>query len=287
MLAATLQFSVSSGGMNSFLPFEIHAGLFANTNHFATLLFVSIPLLIYVGIFMDRLLVSGVALAFTLLMLLAAGSRSGVLIGVAITVLSIAFLSWRSRVGGLTVAALFILVGAFSFGILSKIDLEQVDPAFGRMEFARTTIEGIRENWLWGVGYGNFDRAYQMYESSEMIFRAYVNHAHNDYLEVVFEGGIAGAALLLFYLSAFLLRYRKVASEPLQRAVFLSILFILLHSLVDYPLRTEALAVTFAFLNGIYFYQLPIERRLRRSEAMVVEHNGKSLLVPIGSSERS
>ena len=282
LLAATLQFSLSSrAALDSFLPFQIQAGLFANTNHFSTLLFVSIPLLIYVGIFMDRLLVCGLALAFTLLLLLAAGSRSGVLIGVAITVLSIAFLSWRSRVGGLAVATLFVLVGAFGFGAISKIDLEKVDPAFGRLEFARTTIEGIGENWLWGVGYGNFDKAYQMYESPEMIFRAYVNHAHNDYLEVIFEGGLAGVVLILFYLSAFLLRYRKAASEPLQRAAFLSILFVLLHSLVDYPLRTGALAVTFAFLNGIYFYQAPIERRLRRSQAMVVEHNGKSLLVPI------
>ena len=228
ILAAAVQFSLSGTvTLDSFLPFQITAGLFANANHFSTLLFVSIPLLIYFGIFMDRLLIATLALIFTLLVLLAAGSRAGVLIGLAITVLSIAFLSWRSRLGGLSVTALFVLVAVYGLGALSKINIERLDPAFGRMEFARTTIEGIRENWLWGVGYGNFDKAYQIYEKGEMIFRSYVNHAHNEYLEVVFEGGIAGAVLIATYLMLFLLRFQKVSSEPLHRAVFLSILFLL------------------------------------------------------------
>ncbi|WP_245469463.1 O-antigen ligase family protein, partial [Mesorhizobium sp. M7A.F.Ca.CA.002.03.2.1] len=125
-----------------------------------------------------------------------------------------------------------------------------VDPAFGRAEFARTTIAGIEENWATGVGFGSFPKVYQIYEKGEMIFKPYVNHAHNDYLELALEGGapvvflVAAYAILLF---AFSVTARR---DPLQKMAFLSVSFLLVHSLVDYPLRTAALAMTFAYMNG-------------------------------------
>jgi len=42
-------------------------------------------------------------------------------------------------------------------------------------------------------------------------------------------------------------------TSPLRRAALLALLFLLVHSLVDYPLRTMALVTVFAMLNGIYF----------------------------------
>ena len=220
-------------------------------------------------------------LATLLLLLLAAGSRAGVLIGLAITVLSIVFLSARSRVSGLSILAVFIGLSAYTIGAWTKIDADAIDPAFGRGEFARTTIEGIKENWATGVGFGNFQKAYQIYEKEEMIFKQYVNHAHNEYLEIAFEGGALAVLLMTFYFVMLFMALTKVRRDPLQKAAFLSVSFLLIHSLVDYPLRTEALAMTFAFMNAIIFHKGFAARQ--KSELIEIDHNGEKLLVPIGT----
>ena len=197
LLVGTLQYSLSKDAVvEDFLPFAISAGLFANVNHFSTLLFVSIPLIVYFGLFKGHPAIGGSGLIAILLLLLAAGSRAGVLIGLAITLISLFVLSARSRFTLAAVISVFIVLSIYTVGAWSKIDTDNLDPEFGRREFARTTLEGIRENWVLGIGFGNFVKGYQIYENPEMIQRKYVNHAHNEYLELVFEGGFAAALLI-------------------------------------------------------------------------------------------
>ncbi|MER8796274.1 O-antigen ligase family protein [Mesorhizobium sp. M0984] len=284
-LAGAIQYSLSDNvAIAGLLPFTINAGLFANRNHFAALLFVSIPFVVYYGLFRGHLLSCSLGLITLLLLLLAAGSRAGILIGLAITVLSIVFLSARSRVSGLSILAIFIALSVYTIGAWTKIDVEALDPAFGRGEFARTTMEGIKDNWATGVGFGNFQKAYQIYERESMIFQQYVNHAHNEYLEIAFEGGVPAILLMAGYFALLLAALARVRRDPLQKAAFLAVSFLLIHSLVDYPLRTEALATTFAYMNAIIFHQGFAERFSRKSEMIEIDHNGDKLLVPIGTS---
>ncbi|TIX44373.1 MAG: O-antigen ligase family protein, partial [Mesorhizobium sp.] len=231
-----------------------------------------------------HLLSGSLGLATLLLLLLAVGSRAGVLIGLAITVLSIVFLSARSRVSGLSILAIFIGLSVYTIGAWTRIDAEVVDPAFGRGEFARTTIEGIKENLATGVGFGNFQKAYQIYEKEGMIFKQYVNHAHNDYLEIAFEGGVIAILLMMFYFILLLAGLVRIRRDPLQKAAFLSVSFLLIHSLVDYPLRTEALAMTFAYMNAIIFHKGFADRLAQKNELIEIHHNGDKLFVPIGTS---
>ncbi|RUV62421.1 O-antigen ligase family protein [Mesorhizobium sp. M5C.F.Ca.IN.020.29.1.1] len=284
-LAGAIQYSLSDDiAVEGLLPFTINAGLFANENHFAALLFVSIPFVAYYGLFRGHLLSGSLGLATLLLLLLAVGSRAGVLIGLAITVLSIVFLSARSRVSGLSILAVFIGLSVYTVGAWTRIDAEVVDPAFGRGEFARTTIEGIKENLATGVGFGNFQKAYQIYEKEGMIFKQYVNHAHNDYLEIAFEGGVIAILLMMFYFILLLAALVRIRRDPLQKAAFLSVSFLLIHSLVDYPLRTEALAMTFAYMNAIIFHKGFADRLAQKNELIEIHHNGDKLFVPIGTS---
>ncbi|AZN98693.1 O-antigen ligase family protein [Mesorhizobium sp. M9A.F.Ca.ET.002.03.1.2] len=284
-LAGAIQYSLSDDiAIEGLLPFTINAGLFANQNHFAALLFVSIPFVVYYGLFRGYLLSGSLGLVALLLLLLAAGSRAGVLIGLAITVLSVVFLSARSRASGLSILAIFIGLSVYTIGAWTKIDAEAVDPDFGRGEFARTTIEGIKENLATGVGFGNFQRAYQIYEKEEMIFAQYVNHAHNDYLELAFEGGIIAVFLMVLYFILLFTALARVRRDPLQKAAFLSVSFLLIHSLVDYPLRTEALAMTFAYMNAIIFHKGFAARLAQKNELIEVDHNGGKLFVPIETS---
>ncbi|TGP14668.1 O-antigen ligase family protein [Mesorhizobium sp. M2D.F.Ca.ET.233.01.1.1] len=283
-LAGAIQYSLSDNiSIEGLLPFTINAGLFANRNHFAALLFVSIPFVIYYGLFRGHLLSSAIGLVALLLLLLAAGSRAGVLIGLAITVISICFLSARSRTSGFGVFALFIGLSVYTIGAWTTINAKQIDPTFGRAEFARTTFDAIKENWVTGVGFGNFQKAYQMYEKEEMIFSAYVNHAHNEYLEIAFEGGVVAAVLMALYLFLLLFALAGIRRDSFQKAAFLSTAFLLVHSLVDYPLRTAALAMTFAYMNAIIFHRGNVER-MQKPELLEVDHNGDKLFVPVGSS---
>ncbi|MER8509612.1 O-antigen ligase family protein [Mesorhizobium sp. M0894] len=284
-LAGAIQYSLSDDiAIEGLLPFTINAGLFANRNHFAALLFVSIPFVVYHGLVRGRLLSGLLGLVTLLLLLLAAGSRAGVLIGLAITVLSVIFLSARSRASGFSVLLIFVGLSIYTIGAWTKIDVEAIDPAFGRGEFARTTIEGIKNNWATGVGFGNFQKAYQIYEKGGMIFRQYVNHAHNEYLEIAFEGGIPAIVLMAGYFVLLLAALARVRRDPLQKAALLSVSFLLIHSLVDYPLRTGALAMTFAYMNAIIFHKGFAERLTRKSEMIEIDHNGDKLFVPIGTS---
>ncbi|MER9019323.1 O-antigen ligase family protein [Mesorhizobium sp. M0898] len=283
-LAGAIQYSLSTDvAIVGLFPFTINAGLFANQNHFSALLFVSIPFVAYYGLFRGHLLSGSLGLISLLLLLLAAGSRAGVLIGLAITIISVAFLSARSRASGFTTLVIFVVLSVYTIGAWTKIDAEVVDPAFGRAEFARTTVEGIKDNWPIGVGFGNFQKAYQIYEKESMIFSQYVNHAHNEYLELAFEGGIPAIVLMISYFVLLFSALARVRRDPFQKAAFLSVSFLLIHSLVDYPLRTEALAMTFAYMNAIIFHKGFAERLGRKSEVIEVDHNGDKLFVPIGT----
>lgn len=269
LAAAILQLSGSSGGSGEgLLGYEVAAGVFANVNHFSTLLFSSIPLIIYLGVFLNRRVFAAIALVLILLALLAAGSRAGILIGIAISGISIASLAWRERKGGILALVLMVVIAIFSYGAITRIEQRSLsDPEFGRPYFALTTLEGIRENWLLGVGYGAFVTVFPHYEHQDSIQSEYVNHAHNDFLEVAFEGGVMGMMILVLYLLVLLRRAFEVISRPLQRLVTLSILMVLIHSVVDYPLRTMAVAMVFAFFNALLFSDASPERVARRRSA--------------------
>lgn len=255
LLAGIIQYSLASSiAVESFLPYTITGGLFANVNHFAALLFVSIPFIVYYAVSRGSWPSGVLGLGLVLLLLLAAGSRAGVLIGFATTVLSLVFLLARTRLSAVAILLMFLLVSVFSAGAWTHLGDGLSEPALGRAEIAATTMTGISGNWRIGVGFGSFQNAYQIYERQEMIFRDYVNHAHNDYLEIVFEGGILAAGVLALYIALLVGRMLEIRLGAFQKAAALAICFLLVHSLVDYPLRTFALALSFAYFNAILFH---------------------------------
>ena len=78
----------------------------------------------------------------------------------------------------------------------------------------------------------------------------YVNHAHDDYVELWLEGGLPAAALIAAALGLIAWQLRKNLRGARKRQAQrcntgacglgppLSLLLIALHSIVDYPLRT-------------------------------------------------
>ena len=246
-------------------------------NHYSSLIFTSIPIAFVYFIETNRLIILFLYIVAALLILLAAGSTAGVMIGAAITALSIVILFQRNRAGVLAVLAGTIVAGIYSVGLWARLQVEEVNLGFGRLEFARTTLDGIRDNLPFGIGYGNFTIGYPSYERSEMIFSTFVNHAHNEYLELLFEGGVMAAVLLLVFLILIFWRVLETIRLPLHKAATLAILFVMVHSVVDYPLRAFGIAfpftlfIAFLFHHGPEMADLPSENREPSQNELAVD----------------
>ena len=107
----------------------------------------------------------------------------------------------------------------------------------------------------WGSGLGTFDPVFRMHEPDALLDPTYVNHVHNDWLELALTGGapallIAGVAMVGLTLR---LRRAWMASTDrsgavLARASLLSIALLAAGSITDYPLRVPSLSCLFVLL---------------------------------------
>jgi O-antigen ligase len=96
-----------------------------------------------------------------------------------------------------------------------------------------------------------------------------MNHAHNDWLELLLETGIAGVLLAAAFLGWWGLRVRAVwraeERDPFAQAAVIASAAMLLHSIVDYPLRTAALSAVFAACLGLMAGARPHVKRSRKA----------------------
>ena len=261
-VVAVLQFASAGAAIRiAGFPYTIRGGFFANPNHFSALLYVSIPFFL-LGFRNTRLtfISYGIVLAIVWFELVVA-STAGVLLSLACVLVSITWLSERRilRWGALGVACLFAVAALWIVPMVLDAELAS---DLNRKVFALNTLRAIGDYWSLGSGFGTFTLIYPSYEVKTGIFDEFVNHAHNDYLELILEGGIMFVAVFVLYAIALLLKliFGRIGNQ--QKVALLGIVFLLLHSLVDFPLRTMAMAVTFSFLNGLYF--APIRRPLAR-----------------------
>jgi O-antigen ligase len=118
------------------------------------------------------------------------------------------------------------------------------------------TLKMIAEHPLVGTGLGTFPVVYT--EVQTTFLTQFVNHAHNDYLEVSSDLGIP-AALLLFASILFVLVHAVRTflhgegkyAPAISLACVGSIVAILLHSLTDFNLHIPANALLFAVILGL------------------------------------
>jgi O-antigen ligase len=253
LVAGAIQLSfderVVAGGM---LPFEITAGLFANENHLSALIYAMIPLMAYFYIGRTGPRRAGIALytLFAVLItgfLFAIGSRAGMAIACVLAVVS-ALWFVLERAGFATKAAAFAAAAA-ALALLAWLGGgSQALAGDARWVFFATTWQAIGDHWLTGSGLGTFTTIHAGYEAAGDMANTYANHAHNDYLEIALEAGIAGVLAIGLFLVAIVLHGGR---SKLSQAAFIAVCAIALHSLLDYPLRTFALAVPFAWMSAV------------------------------------
>lgn len=250
--AGFFQYSLGSeGSMSGLLGYDVMVAFFANVNHYSMLLVSSIPFILYVGIFSNRLVLAVSALVSIMLVLLAAGSRAGIAIGFLIFVVSLTSLAWRDRITGLIALISIVAIAIFGYGVVVNVGAESLDPEYGRAYFVSTAIAAIRDTLPFGIGYGTFDLIFSHYEPIEGISSSFVNHVHNDFLEVVLEGGLLGVATLMIFFILFLYKSVKCYNSPQHLLAILGIVVIMSHSMIDYPLRTISVSIAFSLFVSL------------------------------------
>ena len=167
-------------------------------------------------------------------------------------------LAIRLGVAGALLVGLFFGVMALGgeFSIYRFIDTVNTDdPTTGRAHFWSVTLQIIKAHPVVGTGLGAFGVVYTRFDSRNGLFR--LEQAHNDYLQVLSDGGILGGVLalsfvvLLFYLAL----KRAKSQDDFRRAIALSALSgcfaVLVHSFFDFTLHTTSNALLFLVLAAL------------------------------------
>lgn len=281
-----------SGGITSPLYFYqitnrgAATGFFANTNNMAELMVVAIPFL--GAIYLSALRTGGsmqkrsgvVTIVFGALAVLLVGiAMNGSLAGlglapptIAATALMIFFR--RRRVPAWSGIAMLGLLAASIALVLSSPFGNNLTSAEARLSsesrytsFSKT-IEAAGDHFPVGSGIGTFPEIYRQYEDPTTVDRFYMNHAHNDYLELLLEIGVAGIALIALFLLWWVWRVVSIwrAEEPdaFARAATIATAVTLAHSFVDFPLRTAAVSAVFGMGCAFMAEARPRVRKRRK-----------------------
>ena len=249
-------------------------GFFANANHNAAFLYSAIPFATAwaIGLVRDhrRNRAIGVALLVLLILMIIIGmpltrSRAGMAL-LVVAGLSGLLLAWRHDWGqsgrrllpfalGANLVALLL---AFQFGFVGFMQRVEQSESFEdiRWPAAQVTLQAAIANMPFGSGFGTFAPIYEKFAPRTLLRDRYLNQAHNDWLDLWLSGGAPAIVLAVGFLawstaSTFKLwstgqPEARVLDLALARAAPIVIVLLLLHSVVDYPLRTAALSVLFA-----------------------------------------
>lgn len=268
---------IASGGEHFYLysaaSSSSHRGvptaLFVNRNHFAAYLLIAIVAcgaLARRDIGKPALLPALLATALSA-MVIATASRTGAAL-LPLAVLGAVLLGRRNLdrrtwliVGALVGVGALILAIAASQGLGDALD--RLATRFGQDEDSRfefwPVAVAVAQTWFpWGSGIGTFETAFRAGEPLAIVGSHFVNHAHNDYLEIAIEAGLAGIMLVAGFILWLLTAGWKAWRNPMRddtdlhaRMAAASLVLLLLHSLVDYPLRTLAMATVFGLMAGL------------------------------------
>jgi O-antigen ligase len=265
-------------------------GFFANQNHMATLLLVSIPLgaaLLGSAAPDRRSSAAGrYAIATALLGLVLFGVILNHSLAALVLVLPVLLASytlvpmggrWRRVALPATGVALVAAVTFLALNPITSSELrEKSTSVTGRSEIWKIATRPLEDAFPFGTGLGSFEQVYRQYENPQNVNGEYVNHAHNDYLELAIELGLPGVLLVVLYLAWWSITavriWRSKLATRFARAATIVTAAVLAHSFVDFPLRTAAIAVIFGAMTGVMAQPLRMVASAGEGEARGARH---------------
>ncbi|RFB04488.1 O-antigen ligase family protein [Parvularcula marina] len=268
-------------------------GVFSNINHQGMFLLMTLP---FVGAVLGRarstwnsgdrdvgpLFLLGTLGVVIVVGVVLVGSLASYALLLPTLLLTLTLIIGRRRFAGLrwriTVPAVFLLgfIGTLlgaqplldAFGL--STGLGEADSGLSRATIWANSTHLLGDYWLVGTGLGAFPEVFPIYDRTTEITEVYANHVHNDYLEWLIEFGIMGGALLVIF---FLFAARETVrvwrlqgghEVRIKRAASIAFWLPFMHSFVDYPLRTPAIACFAAVCLAIMIMPANREVRVRK-----------------------
>lgn len=270
-------------------------GTYANRNHLAGLLEMALPITLGLiaarmgrgggsahyagrhwlrraGQFLARLprpnetMVFSALFVIVLLGLIFSRSRSGITVGMAGIFLSA--LLYGRRLGGArsrSLATVFAVVGlalAIEIGlapVLERFSAEDV-LADARWPIYASSMAAAWQFFPFGSGLGTFPEVYWRFQPDTIA--QFVNHAHNDYIEFIFEGGLPALVVIVMFVMLYARRWPSLLRGVqwgtlhfMQVGAGISLFLMALHSLTDFNLHIPANAIYFALMAGVFFHR--------------------------------
>lgn len=171
-----------------------------------------------------------------------------------------------------------MLGGELSINRLIVDSVNTNDPTTGRAHFWSVTLQIIKAHPLIGTGLGAFGVVYTKFDSRNGLFR--LEQAHNDYLQVLSDGGIIGAALALAFVLLLFYRafVRAGTRDDFRRGVALAsaggCFAVLVHSFFDFTLHTTSNALLFLVLAALATLNGRVEDAPRRKRRRKSSNSG-------------
>lgn len=257
-------------------------GPFANRNHYAGYMEMLVPLpialIISRGVRRETWLFYGFAamvMGVTIIVSLSRGGIIGLVAGMIFLALVGARVSRRrlaandlaqrppsfwKRAGAVAAIAIAITAGVVWIGaegiikrasdtFTTQINSRPEDNLFSREAIWQDTLTMIRANPVLGVGLGAYETVYPIYGRSDGFY--VINYAHNDYLQVIADAGIAGGLLAVIFVVMILRALARAtrSSDPVMAGFALasgaSVFSLLVHSLFDFNLQIPSNALLF------------------------------------------
>ena len=241
-------------------------GPYVNHNHYAGLMEMLTPVPLVIALSrrcpVQKRRLAGIAASIMATSILFSGSRGGMIAFAAeMLLLAVLLLRHNARfktMGAMVAFVLLTLALTIWMGDseliqrLGSIHTQARSELSGgtRLSIDRDALRMFAQKPVLGWGLGSFTDVYPQFRSFYTNFR--VDHAHNDYLELLVETGTVGSLVAVWFLIATFwsaakkLRQREWGTNGLAGlAALAGISGILIHSLVDFNLQIPANAAIF------------------------------------------
>lgn len=277
---ATIQYSSNKEFFYFGIPIikkGIALGTYPNPDHFVLLMEISIPLTFALltheikngkkhGSDGSRSLMLKIIYGLMIVLFIAGAVFSGSRAGIPLALLS-GFLSYmifmhKKNSQHFLLSAVVILV--ISVALLSFLNLTPVINRFisnnpfldGRWAIFSNTWEGIKTFFPLGAGPGTFPEIYRIFQPIAQT--GFVNHAHNDYLELIFETGLLGVFFIAYFMYRIIITWKRIKTVKVREfhyikiATGIGILVMLLHSTLEFNMHDSTNVLFFAVLVSIF-----------------------------------
>ena len=212
-----------------------------------------------------KAVVYGVTALLILIAIVFTRSRSGILL--AIIGIMLTTILFSRRIGGSnafgpagSIVSLALAAG-LAIGLAPVLDRFSVaalaDSA--RIPLFELTLQGAGSFFPVGSGPGTFPAVFPALQPVE-LGQWFINRAHNDYLEWIFDLGVLGAAIPMSIIVLYAIQWTRVYSSGawsrerfIQVGAGIGLLLLMLHEVVDYNLHTPANQLAFALLAAVFF----------------------------------